>query len=409
MFRPLQKQAMTLLGKLKYFSKPPIIVYDPSSYKVKGADVRELLGVLQPGDILLRAYDGYLDSWFIRSSRPLGKGARRRGVFTHAALYVGRLGPQDRDRAAADISGYAWDQDRAIPAAELPAHREAMRERFFDSVLKADQAGNWPDNAMVIHAMAEGVQMEDILSFCRCDYLQVLRLPAQFQGVPHAELPPVFRLQADSEEARLAGSLLADQCLQREDATRLACAAALGKLGAEYDFACNDVKAFQSFSCAELVFYCYRAVGQWLDMRPRLHGFLGLWPRRVTVTPDDFTETRLETVWQSRSLRAQACLSEELVRQHSLRHLAEVFGVPETSLSLAVRFDELAADPVSDFKRNQFDIVDDDIRDVADKRLLKEMAQGKLVIQTVGDYCDHMVRCSRIHPEEVSFVLRLPR
>ena len=38
------------LGKLKYFSKPPIIVYDPSSYKVKGADVRELLGVLQPGD-----------------------------------------------------------------------------------------------------------------------------------------------------------------------------------------------------------------------------------------------------------------------------------------------------------------------------------------------------------------------
>ena len=78
MFRPLQKQAMTLLGKLKYFSKPPIIVYDPSSYKVKGADVRELLGVLQPGDILLRAYDGYLDSWFIRSSRPLGKGARHR-------------------------------------------------------------------------------------------------------------------------------------------------------------------------------------------------------------------------------------------------------------------------------------------------------------------------------------------
>jgi len=230
MFRPLQKQAMTLLGKLKYFSKPPIIVYDPSSYKVKGADVRELLGVLQPGDILLRAYDGYLDSWFIRSSRPLDKGSRRRGVFTHAALYVGRLGPQDRDRAAADISGYAWDQDRAIPAAELPAHREAMRERFFDSVLKPDQAGNWPDNAMVIHAMAEGVQMEDILSFCRCDYLQVLRLPAQFQGVPHAELPPVFRLQADSEEARLAGSLLADQCLQREDATRLACAAALGKL-----------------------------------------------------------------------------------------------------------------------------------------------------------------------------------
>lgn len=303
MFRPLQKAAMTLLGRLKYFRAPPVIVFDPSTYRVKGADVRELLGVLQPGDILLRAYDGYLDSWFIRSSWPLGTGQRRKGRFTHAALYVGRIGPQDRQHAAADISGYAWDQDRRIPAAALPAHREAMRERFFDSVLQPHSDGSWPDNAMVIHAMAEGVQMEDILSFCRCDYLQVLRLPDTFQGVPHTDVAPVFALQPGSAEQRLASQLLADHTLQRHEATRLACAAALGKLGAEYDFACNDVKAFQSFSCAELVFYCYRGVAQWLDMHPSLHGFLGLWPRRLTVTPDDFTETRLQTVWQSRSLR----------------------------------------------------------------------------------------------------------
>ena len=303
MLRPLQKAAMTLLGRLKYFRAPPVIVFDPSTYRVKGADVRELLGVLQPGDILLRAYDGYLDSWFIRSSLPLGTGQRRKGRFTHAALYVGRMAQPDRQHAAADISGYAWDQDRRIPAAALPAHREAMRERFFDSVLQPHSDGSWPDNAMVIHAMAEGVQMEDILSFCRCDYLQVLRLPDTFQGVPHTDVAPVFALQPGSPEQRLASQLLADHTLQRHEATRLACAAALGKLGAEYDFACNDVKAFQSFSCAELVFYCYRGVAQWLDMHPRRHGFLGLWPRRLTVTPDDFTETRLQTVWKSRSLR----------------------------------------------------------------------------------------------------------
>lgn len=100
---------------------------------------------------------------------------------------------------------------------------------------------------------------------------------------------------------------------------------------------------------------------------------------------------------------------EEVVRQHSLRHLAEVFGVPEGSLSMDARFgQELKADRASDFKANQFDVIDCDIRDVADKRLLKEMAQGVLVIRTVGDYCEHMVRCRRIKPEEVARVLRLP-
>ncbi|MDC8785899.1 hypothetical protein [Roseateles koreensis] len=101
--------------------------------------------------------------------------------------------------------------------------------------------------------------------------------------------------------------------------------------------------------------------------------------------------------------------SEEVVLRYSLQHLAEGFCVPEASLALDARFgQELKANPASDFKANQFDIVDGDIKDVADKRLLKEMAQGRLVIQTVGDYCEHMVRCSRINPEEVARVLRLP-
>jgi hypothetical protein len=114
-------------------------------------------------------------------------------------------------------------------------------------------------------------------------------------------------------------------------------------------------------------------------------------------------------MWFKVKTFATAVPSEEVVRRHSLRHLAEVFGVSEASLSLDARFgQELKANPASDFKANQFDIVDGDIKDVADKRLLKEMAQGKLVIQTVGDYCEHMVRCSNINPEEVVRVLRLP-
>lgn len=100
---------------------------------------------------------------------------------------------------------------------------------------------------------------------------------------------------------------------------------------------------------------------------------------------------------------------EEVIRRHALRRVAEVFGIAEESLSSDARFgQELKASHVSDFKANEFDAIDNDIKDVADKRLLKEMAQGVLVIQSVGDYCEHMVRCSAINPEEVARILRLP-
>ena len=115
-------------------------------------------------------------------------------------------------------------------------------------------------------------------------------------------------------------------------------------------------------------------------------------------------------MWFKLKKSAPTIHSEEAVRRHSLRRLAEVFGVPEASLSPCARFGhELKADPASAFKANQFDIIDGDIKDVVDKRLRKKMAQGTLVIQTVGDYCEHMVRCSSINPEEVAGVLRLPR
>ncbi|MBR0566158.1 hypothetical protein J5J83_08520 [Azoarcus sp. L1K30] len=108
-------------------------------------------------------------------------------------------------------------------------------------------------------------------------------------------------------------------------------------------------------------------------------------------------------------LQAPMIHSEEVVRQHALQRLAEVFRFPESSLSNEARFGhELKAAPASDFKSNEFDIIDDDIKDVADSLLLKKMLQGVLVIRTVGEYCDHMVKCSSLKPKEVARVLRLP-
>lgn len=105
----------------------------------------------------------------------------------------------------------------------------------------------------------------------------------------------------------------------------------------------------------------------------------------------------------------QAAYPEEVIRHHSLSHLAEVFGVSEASLFNDARFGhELKAAPASDFRANEFDVVDGEIKAVADKQLRNEMAHGLLVIETVGDYCEHMLRCSAINPKEVARILRLP-
>lgn len=103
-------------------------------------------------------------------------------------------------------------------------------------------------------------------------------------------------------------------------------------------------------------------------------------------------------------------LTEELVRRFAVRRLADVFHLPETALTYEARFGrELKAASVSDFKANEFDMIDNDIKDVVDRGLRKQMSQGTLVIRTVGDYCDHMVRCSSVNPREVARVLGLNR
>jgi hypothetical protein len=97
---------------------------------------------------------------------------------------------------------------------------------------------------------------------------------------------------------------------------------------------------------------------------------------------------------------------ETIIRQRALQRLASVFKVEPESLSPTARFGwELKAQPVSDFRANEFDIIDEDIRDVADKLLLKSMERGELEIRTVADYCDHMVRCYHDNPADVAYIL----
>ena len=88
------------------------VIWGSSAYKVKGPDMRKILDVIKPGDVLLRVYRHYIGSVMVP------------GYWSHAALYAGEIeGKPDR----------------------------------------------------VIHMLGAGICNEDLLTFMRCDGVVVLR------------------------------------------------------------------------------------------------------------------------------------------------------------------------------------------------------------------------------------------
>ena len=114
----LQKYVFTFLGDIKVFgwTHPLWFEINARGYQLKGTLYREIRDLIQPGDIILRRYEGYLSSYMIP------------GFWSHAGLYIG-------------------------------------------------DDGENPEQ--VVHAISEGVIQEDILNFMRTDHMLVLRLTPQ--------------------------------------------------------------------------------------------------------------------------------------------------------------------------------------------------------------------------------------
>jgi hypothetical protein len=164
----LSEWFLTVFGDIKVFRFPFFLVYDPGSYQVKGDGVRALLGVLQPGDILLRSYSNYLDGKFIP------------GKFSHAGLDCGPVHEDDR--------ALVGTRQRSRGA------RDGAQSALFHTGAQ-----------MVVHAMAEGVFIED------------------------------------------------SEAIPREEFTALATTEALRNVGRAYNFGFN-FSDFKRLSCSELGF-----------------------------------------------------------------------------------------------------------------------------------------------------------
>lgn len=119
----IKRKLLTIFGDIKIFKWPMFVIYHPVSFKVKGHHTREIINLLEPGDVVMRSYFNYLDSYFI----PKGQ-----SKCSHSGLYIG-------------------------------------------------------DNR-VVHSIAEGSVIDDIIDFCRADSILVLRpLSGQEWAIEHAK------------------------------------------------------------------------------------------------------------------------------------------------------------------------------------------------------------------------------
>jgi len=71
------KWLVRFTGKIHVSTSPPFVCYNPKFHQLKGYEMRQILNVLQTGDIFLRRHNGYISGLAIP------------GYWTHAALYVG--------------------------------------------------------------------------------------------------------------------------------------------------------------------------------------------------------------------------------------------------------------------------------------------------------------------------------
>jgi uncharacterized protein YycO len=73
----IPKKLIKLTGDIYLHKYPMFIVYKPDQHRLKGDKIREILNTIQPGDILLRRFDSYLNTILTP------------GFWGHAGLYIG--------------------------------------------------------------------------------------------------------------------------------------------------------------------------------------------------------------------------------------------------------------------------------------------------------------------------------
>ena len=252
----VQSGFLRMIGNIKYYPWPLFFVYDPKSYQVKGDEVREVMDLIQPGDIILRGYDKYLSGAFIP------------GYFSHAGIFVGEVKPEDKTLLVADSN--------------------TQQEEHFKT-----------GKQIVIHAMAQGVFMEDVINFCRCDRMVILRFPKEFRAYDETDDAEPMEKQFTVNEYNLFRDLKAGKTVRYQDIFPVVYETALKQVGKPYDYKFN-FKNYNDLSCTEYVQSCIKAMAPYHGIEAIEKHYFGLLKKSV-IEPDAFYKDCFDVIWKSRS------------------------------------------------------------------------------------------------------------
>jgi hypothetical protein len=271
----LKEAFLRFFGDLKLFDQQPrlfvlphlvstlpfggTLLYDPRSYRIKGRDMRQAMANLQPGDILVRGFDNYVDGKFIP------------GFFSHAGLYLGRV-----DEAT--IRAH-WGS--VFPGSTTGPIDYAKLDEVLGKAARGEQ--------MVIHAMKDGIFMEDLLNFCRCDYMVGLGFPVSVRRAANVQSPyserEEIRQTFTGEEIQISEQIKNGNPVPFAEIFPVIFKLALSQLGKDYDFGL-DFSSFKKMSCTEFVYYCTKSLEWCSGVHPVVESVIGI--KAPGISPDGF-------------------------------------------------------------------------------------------------------------------------
>jgi len=296
--RSLGEKFFTQLGKIKVSKWPFFMVYRPRSFAIKGSHTRQVMRLVKPGDILVRSFNGYVNNYLIP------------GTFHHVGFY---------------LSDVTENHLKQLGGVENPTQFKTGRQ-------------------MVIHAIGEKIYLEDLIDFCRCDGLAIMRFPSKLKSLRKREIPAILQeyfadptgaavnaaeeIEEEAEEEKpkktkkkskepaapepvkldattkalvenenkIAQHIAQGKMIEFEKIFKLLYRIALRKLSTDdgYDFGMESCYATRS---TEFVYFITKSIGWNYGIDPEFHRVF--FKQRSVITPDTFIDADLEEVWKS--------------------------------------------------------------------------------------------------------------
>lgn len=217
------------------------LYYDHSPKKSKNIDLSEIAGKIMPCDILLRRYNYYLDGLIFSQN----------SYFTHAGIFYGNYNGKE---------------------------------------------------LQVIHSTGEnGVHFCNLEDFCKCDDIAILRFTTNeteedveaYNNILHADRVSIRQNEVINKEIKIFRDLMEDikhisrkENLSQENYKSIILERAESLKGTRYDSEFN-FKNFDTLSCTEFVWYCFKCLFPLHRIRVKDFEFFG-YLKMPIIIPDVF-------------------------------------------------------------------------------------------------------------------------